>query len=393
MASYVSIVSMRDDASKADQLATALGRYGLSVCRSASVFEDFQGYCAVVVLLSPGAARSDLVMSTAERAFDRGKLIPVFVSLCQLSDRLSGVAMHDLSHWDGAAEDRVVQAVAYHAHRLSGQGGRPALAAPTTEEMLRPLPLPSFEVRPQIGMDHRQAAPAAPQPPAGAPRWMAYRTLGYAPPPAQGAEPRYTPRYTPPPAADAPRAEPRYAPASPRSYEPAAATPTRYNPAPLRYTPEPQRYAPRGTATPDSAFERQPAAAHRPRETAPLLRPIDDEPIELRPSEPARPQRTGARTRYSASFETAAPAERSESPFRHRRRLFTTAAAVIGSSLALMATAWIQEARTREVAAAGNTAQQAVQRISAEAATAVLSSPSLDDPSASVPRKSVNQRR
>lgn len=127
----VSLVCMREDAFKADQLAGALERYGFSVCRSASVFEDFQGYGAVVVLLSPGAARSDLVMGTAERAMDYGKLIPVFVNLCRLPDRLAGVALHDLSAWDGVEEDRVVQAIAYHAQKLAGLPGRPDMGPPS----------------------------------------------------------------------------------------------------------------------------------------------------------------------------------------------------------------------------------------------------------------------
>lgn len=120
----VALICVRDDAWKGDLLAVALERYGFTVCRSASVFEDFSGYAGVIVLISPGAARSELVMGTATRAMDWGKLIPAFVSLCPLPDRLVGVALHDLSTWAGAAEDKVVKAIAYHAHRLSGAGGR-----------------------------------------------------------------------------------------------------------------------------------------------------------------------------------------------------------------------------------------------------------------------------
>jgi len=123
----ISLVCVRDDAWKGDLLSAALERYGFNVCRSASVYEDFQGYSAVVVLLSPGAARSELVMATAGRALDWGKLIPVFVNLCHLPDRLAGVALHDLSSWDGLGEDPVVQAIAYHAQRLAGLPGRPGM--------------------------------------------------------------------------------------------------------------------------------------------------------------------------------------------------------------------------------------------------------------------------
>lgn len=131
----VSLVCMREDGFKADQLAGALERYGFSVCRSASVFEDFQGYSAIIVLLSPGAARSELVMSTAQRAMDYSKLIPVFVNLCRLPDRLAGVALHDLSAWDGREDDPVVQAIAYHVQRTAGLPGRPDLGPP---RMTRP---------------------------------------------------------------------------------------------------------------------------------------------------------------------------------------------------------------------------------------------------------------
>ena len=133
----ISLVCMREDGYRADQLASALERYGFSVCRSASVFEDFHGYGAVIVLLSPGAARSELVMGTAQRAMDYGKLIPVFVNLCRLPDRLSGVALHDLSAWDGAEDDHVVQAIAYHAQRLAGLPGKPELGPPPTRTMLQ----------------------------------------------------------------------------------------------------------------------------------------------------------------------------------------------------------------------------------------------------------------
>lgn len=133
----ISLVCVREDAWKADLLTAALERYGFTVCRSASVFEDFTGYAAVVVLLSPGAARSDLVMGTAARALDWGKLIPVFVNLCHLPDRLAGVALHDLAAWDGNAEDPVVRAIAYHAQRLAGLPGKPGFGPGNPQRRVR----------------------------------------------------------------------------------------------------------------------------------------------------------------------------------------------------------------------------------------------------------------
>jgi hypothetical protein len=163
----VSLVCMREDAIQADQLAGALERYGFSVCRSASVFEDMQGYAAVIVLLSPGAARSELVMGTAQRLLDYGKLIPVFVNLCRLPDRLAGVAMHDLSAWDGAAEDRVVQAIAFHVHKIAGLPGRPDLGPPAYRPALEDRRTfqprigyePETSWEPQYGYGHQSREP------------------------------------------------------------------------------------------------------------------------------------------------------------------------------------------------------------------------------------------
>ena len=70
-----------DRSAFADQLSAALDRYGFSVCRSASVFEDFEGYAAVIVLLSPGATEvSFAIMASLAIArtigIGRGRLAP-----------------------------------------------------------------------------------------------------------------------------------------------------------------------------------------------------------------------------------------------------------------------------------------------------------------------------
>jgi hypothetical protein len=123
----IALICVREDSRAADDLTAALSRYGFGVCRSASVFEDLRGYAAVVVLLSPGAASSELVIGTAGRAQHWGKLVPVFVNLCHLPQEFAMLAMHDLSHWDRDAEDPVVQAIAYHCHRLAGLPGKPEM--------------------------------------------------------------------------------------------------------------------------------------------------------------------------------------------------------------------------------------------------------------------------
>lgn len=154
----IALICVREDNDAAENLSAALGRFGFSVCRSASVFEDFRGYAAVIVLLSPGAARSDLVIETAGRAHDWGKLIPAFVNLCRLPDQFAMLAMHDLSHWDGSGEDPVVEAIAYHAHRLAGLSGKPVMgwASP-----------PAPPARPALddgGMRQRRAVSFTPYP-------------------------------------------------------------------------------------------------------------------------------------------------------------------------------------------------------------------------------------
>jgi hypothetical protein len=155
----IALICVREDNDAAEKLSAALGCFGFSVCRSASVFEDFRGYAAVVVLLSPGAARSELVIETASRAHDWGKLIPAFVNLCRLPDQFAMLAMHDLSNWNGDGDDRVVEAIAYHAHRLAGLSGRPV--------MTWAAPPPAAQPRPALddgGMRNRRAVGFMPNP-------------------------------------------------------------------------------------------------------------------------------------------------------------------------------------------------------------------------------------
>lgn len=111
------LVFVREDSNAAERLAGALERAGVSVCRSASVFEDPDAYGAVVALFSPAAVRSRLVMDAAARAREEGRLVAVFVGLCPLPPVFSGIAMFDLSSWGGQADDAAVTAVAAQIRR------------------------------------------------------------------------------------------------------------------------------------------------------------------------------------------------------------------------------------------------------------------------------------
>lgn len=304
--SDISLVCMREDAYRADQLAGALERYGFSVCRSASVFEDFQGYAAVVVLLSPGAARSELVMGTAERAMDYGKLIPVFVNLCRLPDRLAGVPLHDLSAWDGAEDDRVVQAIAYHAQRLAGLPGRPDLGPPTQRRAL--LEDSSSQRQPRISYEP-------------GPSW----------------EPQYD------------------------YHEPA--------------------HEPRFVATAYNEIDSY--GGYDAGQDGSVLRAIDEHVIVSPNDHGQRQQYRDYERSYFQPTHTVSYAYEEEDAPQPRRRPLPSILTVLVCAMALMGTAWFEEARTREVAVLEPT--QAV-------ATADLSSPSVADPG-DTPRKRVETRR
>ncbi len=326
----VSLVCVREDAWKADLLADALERYGFAVCRSATVFEDFQGYAAVIVLLSPGAARSELVMGTASRAIDWGKLIPVFVNLCALPDCLSGVALHDLSMWDGQGEDAVVKAIAYHAQRLSGQPGRPVLGAPSQRQ-----------VAPRLALDTYAAPQAYIEPPRAAPNY--------------GFGQDYAPVHQEP------------------AYE------------------EPVWGRERAPYTPPTPYFV--AAAHNEMDYAPPAHAGYHRPVD---SYVAASVANDAAQRRAYFMERAAfmdaprapndyahePPEETPPPPRQRRPLsglFT----VFVSALALIGTAWVEEARTREIE---------ILRATPAEATAVLTTPA-DIDLTSLPRERLVPRR
>lgn len=313
----ISLVCMREDAYKADQLAGALERYGFSVCRSASVFEDFQGYGAVIVLLSPGAARSDLVMGTAQRAMDYGKLIPVFVNLCRLPDRLAGVALHDLSSWDGAEDDRVVQAIAYHAQRLAGLPGRPEFEPPSHRAQLqdpfsgREPPRISYD--PQYGQPYGQPYEA---PHDSGNDWRAPQH-GYGQP----------------------------------SYEPHFVT-TAHN--------ELDRYG----------YDHSGNS---------LLSAVDQY-VAVSPNDSGyRQHREYDRAYFHAATTIDYHYDEPEMPQHATRRPLPSILTVVFCAMALMGTAWFEEARTREVA-----------QLAPAVATADLSAPAVTDPG-DTPRKRIER--
>lgn len=247
------LVFVREDGAAAERLAVALERAGVTVCRSASVFEDPQGYGAVVALFSPAAVRSRLVMDAALRAREEGRLVAVFIGLCPLPQAFSGIAMHDLSSWGGNADDAVVTAVAQQIRRARavrstkatlerGLGGARAydeepqgLEAP--EYYTAPEDYP-IEQRPTFGASYTNTAPS-PSFGFSPPRVTPNAYPGYEDP-----RPSFT-AYTPEQTHSAAYHDPYQ---DQQRYEPQAYSEPTYQPvaqyAPTQYTP-PQAPAPR----------------------------------------------------------------------------------------------------------------------------------------------------
>ena len=335
----VSLVCVREDAWKADLLAAALERYGFTVCRSASVFEDFSGYAAVVVLLSPGAARSDLVMGTAARALDWGKLIPVFVNLCHLPDRLAGVALHDLSAWGGDGEDPVVKAIAFHAQRLAGLPGRPGLGP---DRSPRRLAQEQVQQLPDYGYQHQQ--------------------------PQIGYEPMHVQNH------------PSHAPQSYGQMH-AYIAPPQHEPYDYEANYRRGYNGPRETYFVAAAHNELEHYAYAPQDA--YVQALDVQ-VSVSPNDAAR-----RRAYFMDAQSSFTDSPRStldygyDEPAPRQRRPMPGLFSVIFSAVALMSMAWVEEARTREVV---------VLHATPAVATAELTSPASVDPSELTPAELADAR-
>lgn len=156
------LLTVREDRKPAEQLTALLEDQGLSVDRSATALESPADFEAAIVLFSPAAVRSSLLLWAAKQALDCHKLVPVFVSLAALPRAFSRMPIHDLSEWSGDHDHTAISAIKRHLARLSrvrsdgaalGQVGRmgrafdnepqvPILATPEFEE-------PDFHQEPQ----------------------------------------------------------------------------------------------------------------------------------------------------------------------------------------------------------------------------------------------------
>lgn len=159
------LLTVREDRKPADQLTALLESQGLTVDRSATALESPADFEAAIVLFSPAAVRSSLLLWAAKQALDCHKLVPVFVSLAALPRAFSRMPIHDLSEWSGDQEHTAITAIQRHLTRLSrvrsdgaalGQIGRmgraldnepqvPILAQPEFEEPdFAEAPVPCF---------------------------------------------------------------------------------------------------------------------------------------------------------------------------------------------------------------------------------------------------------
>ncbi|MBU6406532.1 MAG: hypothetical protein KGS44_05255 [Alphaproteobacteria bacterium] len=114
-----SLLFVREDRAIADRLARALEAHGVSMCASASAYEDVDNSDAAVALFSSAAVKSTLLMERALAAEAQGKLVPVFVGFCHLQAPLNKLALHDLCEWNGEGSDIALQAIRAHVMRIA----------------------------------------------------------------------------------------------------------------------------------------------------------------------------------------------------------------------------------------------------------------------------------
>lgn len=153
------LLTVRDDRKTADQLSALLESQGLAVDRSATALESPADFEAAIVLFSPAAVRSSLLLWAAKQALDCHKLVPIFTSLAALPRAFSRMPIHDLSEWAGNPDHSTITAIQRHLTRLSrvrrdgmalgevGRNGRsfsqePALPALPELEFEEPLAFP-----------------------------------------------------------------------------------------------------------------------------------------------------------------------------------------------------------------------------------------------------------
>jgi hypothetical protein len=135
----------REERDQARQLAEALGARGYSVWWDAEILpgeqyravtlEILENCAAALVIWSPRSTGSNWVLDEAQRALDRGVLVPVHLEPIRAYPLGFGqVHAHNLVGWSGSVDDAKFQPVLAAVERLVGHGGQRRPAPQTPQE-------------------------------------------------------------------------------------------------------------------------------------------------------------------------------------------------------------------------------------------------------------------
>lgn len=121
----------REERALAQRLAEAFGGHGFSVWWDAELLpgeryravtlEILQSCRAAVVIWSPLSVASNWVLDEAQRALDRGVLVPVMMERTAIPLGFGQLHTHDLIGWDGDAAAAALQPVMVSLRRLVGR--------------------------------------------------------------------------------------------------------------------------------------------------------------------------------------------------------------------------------------------------------------------------------
>lgn len=129
--SEVFISYKREERDAARRLAEALQKHGFSVWWDAELLpgeqyravtlEILQNCRAAIVIWSPRSIQSNWVLDEAQRALDRGVLVPVELEKVGAYPLGFGqLHAHDLTSWDGSADHEAIQPLFAAVRRLAG---------------------------------------------------------------------------------------------------------------------------------------------------------------------------------------------------------------------------------------------------------------------------------
>ncbi len=124
----------REERDAARRLAEALQTHGFSVWWDAEILpgEQYRAVTlqilescrAAIVIWSPKSVQSSWVLDEAQRALERGVLVPVQIeSITAYPLGFGQLHAHDLTQWDGSAEHAALKPVVAAVQRLAGERG------------------------------------------------------------------------------------------------------------------------------------------------------------------------------------------------------------------------------------------------------------------------------